>query len=158
PLKFDGRVPFPHFASIETTMKCNLQCPMCLPYLDGSTVLGKHMDLGDFERTARALFPYVDKFQLTVSGEPLVSKGLGRMLEMAAEYGVRAEYYSNGTLLNDRMVEAILPTLGQICISFDGGKKETFEFLRKGATFERVLQNVSRLSEVTHGIPIEHRP
>ena len=41
---FDGRVPYPEFASIETTMKCNLQCPMCLPYLAGSTVHGRHMD------------------------------------------------------------------------------------------------------------------
>jgi MoaA/NifB/PqqE/SkfB family radical SAM enzyme len=40
---FDGRVPYPSFASIETTAKCNLQCPMCLPYLAGSTVLGPHM-------------------------------------------------------------------------------------------------------------------
>ena len=40
---FDGRVPYPEFASIETTMKCNLQCPMCLPYLDGSTVAVMNM-------------------------------------------------------------------------------------------------------------------
>ena len=129
---FDGRVPFPQFASIETTMKCNLQCPMCLPYLEGSTVLGSHMDPDDFEQIGSALFPYVDRFQLTVSGEPLMSKGLGRMLDLAAEYGVRAEYYTNGTLLNDRMIALILPTLGEICVSFDGATKETFEYLRAG--------------------------
>src|SRR5688572_17744463 len=130
---FDGRVPYPEFASIETTMKCNLQCPMCLPYLAGSTVNGRHIDPDDFEQIARAVFPYVDSFQLTISGEPLMSKGLGRMVELAEEYGVRTEYYTNGTLLNDRMISMILPTLGQICISFDGASKETFEFLRKGA-------------------------
>src|SRR5687767_13906448 len=94
PSVFDGRVPYPEFASIETTMKCNLQCPMCLPYLEGSTVLGKHMEVEDFEPIARALFPYVDWFQLTVSGEPLMSKGLDRMLALAGEYGVRTEYYT----------------------------------------------------------------
>ena len=49
PVAFDGRVPYPDFASIETTMKCNLQCPMCLPFLDGSTVAGRHMDVEAFE-------------------------------------------------------------------------------------------------------------
>ena len=62
-----------------------------------------------------------------------MSKGLGRMVELAEEYGVRTEYYTNGTLLNDRMISMILPTLGQICISFDGASKETFEYLRAGS-------------------------
>jgi MoaA/NifB/PqqE/SkfB family radical SAM enzyme len=155
---FDGRVPFPEFASIETTMKCNLQCPMCLPYLEGTTVLGSHMELDDFEHVAKALFPYVDRFQLTVSGEPLMSKGLGRMLQLAEEYGVRAEYYTNGTLLNDRMIALILPTLGEICVSFDGATKETFEVLRAGATFEHVVRNVERLAAALRKIPKERRP
>src|SRR6185436_17148466 len=73
---FDGRVPFPSFASIETTMKCNLQCPMCLPHAAGTTVNGSHMESEAFEKAARALFPYLERFQLTVSGEPLMSKGL----------------------------------------------------------------------------------
>src|SRR5262245_12464223 len=155
---FDGRVPFPLFASIETTMKCNLQCPMCLPYIEGSTVLGSHMDPDDFENVARALFPYVDRFQLTISGEPLMSKGLGRMLELAAEHGVRAEYFTNGTLLNDRMIATILPTLGEVAISFDGATKATFELLRAGATFEHVLHNVERLAAAIRAVPLPSRP
>jgi MoaA/NifB/PqqE/SkfB family radical SAM enzyme len=158
PSAFDGRVPYPEFASIETTMKCNLQCPMCLPYLDGSTVNGRHMDPGDFEKIARAVFPYVDSFQLTISGEPLLTRGLDRMLALAAEYGVRTEYYTNGTLLNDRMIAMVLPTLGQMCISFDGATKETFEELRKGARFEGVLRNVERLSAEIRKLPDSERP
>jgi MoaA/NifB/PqqE/SkfB family radical SAM enzyme len=155
---FDGRVPYPEFASIETTMKCNLQCPMCLPFLEGSTVMGRHMGIEEFEPIARAVFPYVDWFQLTISGEPLMSKGLDRMLALAAEYGVRAEYYTNGTLLNDRMVAMILPTLGEVCVSFDGATTETFDVLRAGATFERVLENVERLGAAVRAVPERERP
>jgi hypothetical protein len=36
PSVFDGRVPYPQLASIETTMKCNLQCPTTL---DGECLL-----------------------------------------------------------------------------------------------------------------------
>jgi MoaA/NifB/PqqE/SkfB family radical SAM enzyme len=156
--KFDGRVPFPEFASIETTMKCNLQCPMCLPFLDGSTVNGRHMDPAAFEQIARAVFPYVDSFQPTISGEPLLTRGLDRMLELAAEYGVRTEYYTNGTLLNDRMIAMVLPTLGKMCISFDGATKETFEVLRKGARFEGVVRNLERLSAAIRELPQGSRP
>ena len=116
-----------------------------------------HGDRGDFEKIAGALFPYVDRFQLTVSGEPLMTKGLGRMLELAEEYGVRAEYYTNGTLLNDRMISLILPTLGEMCISFDGATKETFEYMRAGATFESVLRNVERLAAALRRDPAARR-
>src|SRR5262245_25314828 len=155
---FDGRVPFPDFISVETTMKCNLRCPMCLPYLEGSTVLGSHMEADDFEHIAAAMFPYIDRFQLTVSGEPLMSKGLARMLQLAEEYGVRAEYYTNGTLLNDRMISMVLPTLGEISISFDGATKETFDYMREGATFEHVLRNVERLVAAIKKLPEPIRP
>jgi MoaA/NifB/PqqE/SkfB family radical SAM enzyme len=157
-IAFDGRVPFPNFASIETTMKCNLQCPMCLPFADGSTVAGSHMEADAFERVARALFPHLDRFQLTVTGEPLMSKGLGRILDLAQEYGVRAEYYTNGTLLKERMIALILPSLGEICFSIDGATKETFETLRAGASFEAVFRNVELLMAAIREIPERERP
>jgi MoaA/NifB/PqqE/SkfB family radical SAM enzyme len=131
---------------------------MCLPYIEGSTVNGSHMEPEAFEKVARALFPVVERFQLTVSGEPLMSKGLGRMLELAEEYGVRAEYYTNGTLLNDRMIATILPTLGDVCVSFDGATKATFEYLREGASFERVLEGVERLAKAIQALPEKERP
>ena len=59
-------------------------------------------------------------FQPSVSGEPLMSKGLDRVLAEAERMAVRAEYYTNATLLGPRVIERILPTAGRINISFDG--------------------------------------
>jgi MoaA/NifB/PqqE/SkfB family radical SAM enzyme len=157
-LNFDGRVPAPSFVSVETTMYCNLQCSMCIQFQDGTTVSGPHMELPLFEQVAAAVFPYARRFQPSVSGEPLMSKGLDRMLQRAAEYGVLVDYYTNATLLNDRLVELILPTLGKATISFDGARKTTFEAIRAGADFGRVVTNVKRLLQARQRLPVERWP
>ena len=40
--------------------------------------------------------------------------------------------------------------LEQITLSFDGFKKETFEFYRKGARFEKVRDNFVRFARMKH--------
>ena len=40
--------------------------------------------------------------------------------------------------------------LEQITLSFDGFKKETFEFYRKGAKFEKVRDNFVRFARMKH--------
>ena len=40
--------------------------------------------------------------------------------------------------------------LDQITLSFDGAKKETFEFYRKGAKFEKVRDNFVRFARMKH--------
>jgi MoaA/NifB/PqqE/SkfB family radical SAM enzyme len=155
---FDGQVPPPDFVSIETTMYCNLSCPMCLQFQDGTTVAGPHMSLEAFQRWADQLFPFVTRFQPSVSGEPLLSKGFDQMLDKAAEYGVRLEITCNGTLLNERMRAKLLPVLGKMTISFDGGTKEVFEATRVGAEFEKVRDRVRALCEEAKRMPKGRRP
>jgi len=155
---FDGRLPPPTFAAIETTMFCNLKCHFCIQYQDGTTVRGPHMEPETFERVSEVLFPHIESFQPSVSGEPLMSKGLDRVLERARDYGIRTEYYCNGTLLNEKMARLILPTLGRLNISFDGATKETFEKLRRGAKWETVLANVKGVVAAAKGMAVEQRP
>ncbi|MCK5942767.1 MAG: SPASM domain-containing protein [Planctomycetes bacterium] len=144
---FDGRVPPPDFAGIETTRFCNLRCRMCLQFNDGTTVAGPHMELHEFERIANSLFPYVSRWQPTVSGEPTMSQGFEQMLAIAERFGVKAEMFSNGTLLKQSMIEKLAPNLGSMSISFDGVSKETFEHIREGADYDQVIGNVQRLMQ-----------
>lgn len=142
---FDGRVPPPDFANIETTRFCNLRCRMCIQFQDGTTVAGPHMELAEFERIAASLFPYVTRWQPSVSGEPTMSHGFEAMLALAERFGVKAEMFSNGTLLSPKMIERLAPNLGALSISFDGATAETFEDIREGADFERVVGNIKNL-------------
>jgi radical SAM protein with 4Fe4S-binding SPASM domain len=142
---FDGRVPPPKFVNVETTRFCNLRCRMCVQFQDGTTVSGPHMGIEEFERVAGSVFPYVDRWQPSVSGEPLMSKDFLRMIAMAERFGVKAEIYTNGTLLNEAMVARLAPNLAAVTISFDGATKATFEDIREGAEFEQVLAGIRRL-------------
>ncbi|MHC4515622.1 MAG: SPASM domain-containing protein, partial [Planctomycetota bacterium] len=123
-----------------------------------TTVRGPHMEPETFEKISEVLFPHIESFQPSVSGEPLMSKGLDRVLDKAREFGIRAEYYCNGTLLNDRMARLILPTLGRLNISFDGASKATFESLRRGARWDTVLANVKGIVAAANELPPDQRP
>ncbi|MGE3171270.1 MAG: SPASM domain-containing protein [Planctomycetota bacterium] len=144
-LPFDGSVPPPRFVNIETTRFCNLRCRMCVQFQDGTTVSGPHMGIDEFEQIAGSVFPYVERWQPSVSGEPLMSRDFLRMLELAERFGVKAEIYTNGTLLNEAMVKRLAPNLAAVTISFDGASKATFEDIREGADFEHVLGGIRRL-------------
>lgn len=145
PARFDGSVPPPDFVSIETTRFCNLRCRMCLQYNDGSTVAGPHMPIEAFERIAASVFPFVRRWQPSVSGEPTMTRDFTSMLAIAERFGVKAEMVTNATLLDDDMVAKLAPNIALVMISFDAAKGETFEAIREGADFERVCANVRRL-------------
>jgi MoaA/NifB/PqqE/SkfB family radical SAM enzyme len=145
PAPFDGRVPPPQYANIETTKFCNLRCRMCIQFNDGTTVAGPHMPLDEFERIARSVFPYVERWQPSVSGEPTMSRGFEEMLDIAEQFGVKADVFTNGTLLGDAMIERLAPNIGSLTISFDGATKATFEAIREGADFDDVTGKIKRL-------------
>jgi MoaA/NifB/PqqE/SkfB family radical SAM enzyme len=155
---FVGYLPPPTFAAIETTMFCNLSCHFCIQYQNGTTVSGPHMEPETFVAISDKLFPHLTSFQPSVSGEPLMSKGLDLVLEKAQRMAVRAEYYTNATLLRPKVIERILPTAGKINISFDGATKATYEALRAGASFDEVVANVKALVAAARELPDEHRP
>lgn len=156
---FDGRVPAPDFVGIETTKFCNLRCRMCVQFNDGTTVAGPHMPIEQFEAIANKVFPFVNRWQPTVSGEPMMSQEFDRMVELAAAFGVKASVFTNGTLLADSRIELLAPNLGSLTVSFDGASKDTFEFIREGAEFEVVKASVHRiLAFLREHVPEERRP
>ncbi|HEX6882358.1 MAG TPA: radical SAM protein [Planctomycetota bacterium] len=156
---FDGRVPPPSFVSIETTRYCGLQCRMCLQFHDGTTVAGPHMPLEQFERIAEQLFPLVERWQPSVSGEPLQTQNFERMLAIAASFGVRLTMFTNGMLLNDGAIERLAPALDTLMVSFDGATQETFEFIRQGAVFEEVKARLRRaIQHCRAHLPADQQP
>lgn len=144
---FDGSVPPPDFVSIETTKYCNLRCRMCFEYLDGTTVAGPLMQMEDFLRIGEALFPFVRRWQPSISGEATMTKGLQGMVALAERYGVKADMVSNATLLDPEKTRWLAPNVALMLFSFDGATAETFEEIRVGARFERVVDNIRRYVE-----------
>ena len=159
PRPFDGRLPPPEFANIETTLYCNLRCPMCLQFNSGTTVTGPHMAPAVFQDVSQAVFPFVKRWQPSCSGEPTMSKDFYGMLKRAGEFGVMADVVTNATLLTPRMIDALVPAVANVVFSFDGHDAETFESIRVGADFRRVVANIKALvTRCRETLPEDRQP
>lgn len=83
---------------------------------------------------------------LTQYNEPLTDRNLFERINYVKKIGLSTSFYSNGTLLTAEMREKILanpPDL--IRFSFDGASKNTYESIRKGANYEKVLNGIASL-------------
>jgi len=129
---------------MDQNNKCNLRCRMCgfsdprvanLPTYDMPRWL--------YDRIAAQIFPRSRYVCLSLMTEPFMTKDFPERLRAVRDYEVPySEVITNGTLLTPAAVEAILDShLSRVIVSIDGGTKATFEEIRTGARFERVIAN-----------------
>jgi len=132
---------------VETTAKCNLYCPMC----PRETHPQPKEDIADdvFERLVRESGPSAEHMMLIGLGEPLLDPKIFDRIEFCDRHGVYTLLSTNGTLLDEEAATRLLDTpIEHITFSFDGATKETFEYYRKGARFEKVRDNFQRFARM----------
>lgn len=128
---------------LQTTDACNLNCPMCqIPLADKK----RHMPRALFDRVVDELFPTLMELHPTNLGEPLVSPWFLELCEAMRVHGVALDLTTNGTLLDDKRIAAIVPVARDIKVSFDGATAFTYERIRHPARFEQVCGNVRDLA------------
>lgn len=134
---------------VETTAKCNLYCPMC----PRETHKQPKEDMSDhvFTRLVDEAGKTGEHMMLIGLGEPFLDPGIFDRIEYCESHGVSTLLSTNGTLLDEAMSRKLLATrLAHITLSFDGATKETFEYYRKGAKYERVRDNFVRFARMKH--------
>ena len=134
---------------VETTAKCNLYCPMC----PRETHPQPKADMTDdvFESLVRQSADSAEHMMLIGLGEPFMDPAIFKRIEFCHRHSISTLLSTNGTFLDERMAARVLDSpLEQITLSFDGAKKETFEFYRKGAKFEKVRDNFVRFARLKH--------
>lgn len=98
--------------------------------------------------------PQLAELHLQGLGEPLLHPHFCRMVEYAAQRGVRVSVNTNLTLLNERYAQRLARCgLDTIYISVDGATPATYERIRTGARFERLQRNVTLLLATLRGLP-----
>ncbi len=134
---------------VETTAKCNLYCPMCprethkQPKADMASPL--------FQSLVRQAGATAEHMMLIGLGEPFMDPHIFERIEFCHRHSISTLLSTNGTFLDEAMSARVLDSpLEQITLSFDGAKKETFEFFRKGAKFEKVRDNFVRFARMKH--------
>lgn len=133
---------------MDLVNKCNLRCQMChvsLPEVRAEPRFELSPEL--FDKIARELLPNTRSLILTVGYEPLLSKSFPHVLEEASKYGLpEFSYITNGTFLDaDNIERTIRAGVTEVVVSLDGATKETYETIRRGSNFEKVVGNLRAL-------------
>lgn len=158
PLESPHSTPeWPALLSFSLHNTCNLECIMCggdssskirtrrdqlpgLPHVYGESFFEQ---LGPFlEHCTNVDF---------VGGEPFLVREHERVWEMLIATGrdVAVSVTTNGTTWNDKVERWLDAMDTTVFLSIDGVTKETFERVRVGASFERVMENLERFREYT---------
>jgi MoaA/NifB/PqqE/SkfB family radical SAM enzyme len=130
---------------IEPSLLCSLSCVMC-PWT-GLRQTGGQMKWETFSRIQEVL-PLTEAIDLTGGGEPLNHPRLLDMVRAGKESGCRTGFSTNGVGLTSELSQELLAAgLDWISFSVDAADAGTYERIRQGAKFDRVIENIARLSD-----------
>jgi MoaA/NifB/PqqE/SkfB family radical SAM enzyme len=94
----------------------------------------------------------VASVDFTGGGEPLLQPRIVQWLTEAKTAGCEAGILTNGLLLTRTIAEELVSAgLDWLCVSIDGADRETYERIREGSDFEKVCENLARISTLRKG-------
>jgi radical SAM protein with 4Fe4S-binding SPASM domain len=138
--------PLPDRLQVEVTAACNLRCRMCIVRYQPPYARSASMSLSTFQQLIDPL-PDLREVVLQGIGEPLLAPDIYAMVAYASARGIRCGFNSNATLLTHVAGERLLDAgIDWLCFSLDGASKATYEFVREGARWESVTENIARFA------------
>ncbi len=142
----------PLYVDLESTRKCNLNCIMCCAAHERREGLYRDSDL-DPKVFAKVLeiAPTLECLSLSANGEPLMNHDLPDYIEALRRANLELEIKmtSNMTLMREAVAERLICAgFDALGISMDGSCRETFETIRAGANFQKVIRNIRRLNDL----------
>lgn len=133
----------PREMRVTITNECNIGCRYC------DIWKSPDWQLSD-TRMKEILdsFPYLENMYW-LGGETFFYKGFEEILEEGSKYNtLNQTILTNGLLLNEKNLEKISKTNISLLIAIDAGRKETYEYLRRGASWEKLCKNLEMIKEV----------
>ncbi|MGA3018918.1 MAG: radical SAM protein [Bryobacteraceae bacterium] len=126
---------------------CNINCPHCYQARNGDNLLRPPAIGEELRRELMAFYPYASTLRIQ-GGEVFAIRGFRELIDDVAQV-VRRPILSistNGTLIDDEWAERLVRTpFSNVTVSIDGGTRDTFNRLRKGADLDHVLANIDRV-------------
>jgi len=131
----------PFYINVEPTSYCNIRCRICS--YDYTRKPG-YMELSLYEKiideASRINIHEVAHF---LAGEPLLHPELPYMVEYATAAGMESRLHTNALLLTEEKSRQLLNAgLAFLGVSFDGDDAETYNFMRQGSDFDKVIDNI----------------
>ena len=121
---------------------CNLKCVMCKDYRPSKYIISDLLfnDIMDNMK-------FFESFSCQ-GGEPLLFDKFDVIVDKAKEYHTHLNITTNGQLLNENLLKKMSNLSVTIHISIDGFDKETYENIRKGASFDVLKDNLKCLKDI----------
>lgn len=139
----------PLHIDIELSDTCNLRCKMCAHGLGTVKNVG-HMD----EETAKRLIDEaaeigVYSIKFNWRGEATLNPVLPKMVEYAKKKGIlEVAINTNGIpKISHLLLETAKAGIDRLIFSVDGASKETYEAIRIGGDYEKLLENIFEIIE-----------
>ena len=141
-------LPFRCFLEISTS--CNLNCIMCrdTPSVEGAA---NHMGLEIAKTFCRQIGYTVPTIYPFGWGEPLVNPYFLEIIKdiRRANSNAYIAFNTNGQLLKKNVVYSLIDSgVDQIAISLDATSPELYEKIRRGASFSKLVKNLTNLNEI----------
>lgn len=134
---------FPIKLDVENVSRCNYRCIMCQASDWPKGGRAADMPFEDFKRIIDEQYGLVE-IKIQGMGEPLMQGApFFEMIQYARSQHIWVRIITNASLLhlNENYKKLTDSDVNEIQISIDGAKKETFESIRRGSKFERVVEN-----------------
>jgi radical SAM protein with 4Fe4S-binding SPASM domain len=143
---FPQLAPYPKTLEIEVTTRCHLKCLICEHTYWKEPP--RDMSFDEFKRVVDQ-FPKLKWIGMTGIGSSFLNKDYLKMLRYLKSRDIYVELYDSFDQMNEEIIAELIDLgIEKIYLSMEAATKETYEKIRVGASFERVIDNVRKLAEL----------
>jgi MoaA/NifB/PqqE/SkfB family radical SAM enzyme len=148
---------YPTDITFEISNKCNLECIMCDGFRSSSIRKNREkLDPRPYQypnNFLEQLIPYIPHFKVVrlQGGEPFLIPFYLDLIDKIGELNSKCKIYiqTNGTILSERVQKLLKNKQIDVSISIDAFNQFDFEFIRKNANYDQVMQNVLTFNEIS---------
>ena len=140
---------------IELSSACNLNCKMCFRNSWFDEVSSLMSDL-----TVNCVKSVISDSDIKTiffggMGEPLLHNRIFELIKFSNEHKKQTELITNATLLTENISKKLVESgIGTVWISMDGFSKESYETIRKGSLYQRIIENIRYFSSIKGNIKL----
>ena len=130
---------------VEPTSTCNLNCVTCIR--NSWHEESGFMDMSVFNALIEQVreFRTIESVMFSGFGEPLSHPDIFQMIKAFSDLGLNTEVTTNGTLLDDDMVDGLFDSgLNDLWVSIDSVTPNQFNEIREGGDFDQVYSNLKK--------------
>lgn len=152
--RFELETDFPLYLQVELHQICNLRCPMCtigIPEANAKYITQKHMSWDLYEKIIFEGEKYgCPSLNPQGINEPLLDNDLEDYIKFASKHGfIDIMMNTNATLLSEERSKKLLESgITRLRFSLDAATKETYEKIRIGGKFDKVMENIQRFLQL----------